>query len=117
MAAFGFLLAYFLITIAAPAYLRSGASCRPRHVVMAGCRHPVPAGADQRQLLPGAAVPGEHLPVHLPRLDAVGGAWLFMVSHRQPGILAEIEADLERAPELIEEDVEIPEVAPQPVMA
>ena len=48
---------------------------------------------------------------------AVGAGWLFLVNRRQPGILSDIEADLERAPELIEEDVEIPEVAPQPVMA
>ena len=35
-----------------------------------------------------------------------------------PGILADIEADLERAPELIaEEGVEIEESAPQPAMA
>ena len=48
---------------------------------------------------------------------AVGAGWLFVVNRRQPGILADIEADLERAPELIEEDVEIGEVAPQPAMA
>ena len=48
---------------------------------------------------------------------AVGAGWLFIVSRRQPGILNDIEADLERAPELIEEDLEIPEVSPQPVMA
>ena len=33
---------------------------------------------------------------------AVGAGWLFIVNRRQPGILADIEADLERAPELIE---------------
>ena len=34
---------------------------------------------------------------------AVGGGWLFIVNRRRPGILADIEADLERAPELIAE--------------
>jgi hypothetical protein len=49
---------------------------------------------------------------------AVGGSWLFIVNRRRPGILADIEADLERAPELIaEEGVEIGEIAPQPAMA
>jgi hypothetical protein len=48
----------------------------------------------------------------------VGATWLFIVNRRRPGILADIEEDLERAPELIaEEGVEIDEVAPQPVMA
>jgi hypothetical protein len=28
-----------------------------------------------------------------------GGAWLYVVSRRQPGILPAIEADLERGPE------------------
>jgi hypothetical protein len=49
---------------------------------------------------------------------AVGAGWLYVVHRRQPGTLADIEADLARAPELIEEEsVEIEEVAPQPVMA
>ena len=39
------------------------------------------------------------------------------MNRRQPGILSDIEADLERAPELMGEDVEIPELSPQPVMA
>ena len=47
-----------------------------------------------------------------------GATWLFVVNRRRPGILADIEADLERAPELIaEEGVEIDELAPQPAMA
>jgi hypothetical protein len=48
---------------------------------------------------------------------AVGGTWLFVVNRRQPGILDAIEADLDRAPELIEESIEIEEVSPQPAMA
>ena len=49
---------------------------------------------------------------------AVGGGWLFFVNRRQPGILADIEADLERGPEPVEEEeVEIPELSAQPVMA
>ena len=35
LAAFGFLLAYFLITIAAPAYLRKIGELRPGHIVLA----------------------------------------------------------------------------------
>jgi hypothetical protein len=44
-----------------------------------------------------------------------------LAPHRQSpptGILNDIESDLERAPELIEEEsVEIPEFSPQPAMA
>ena len=119
LAAFGFLVAYYLITVAAPVYLKklgelSGPQRRP------GLRRrAVPAGADHRQLLPAAGVAGEPVPLHLlGRGWLVGAGWLFVVNRRQPGILADIEADLERAPELIEEgSVEIPEVSPQPAMA
>ena len=48
---------------------------------------------------------------------AVGAGWLFFVNRRQPGILSDIETDLERAPELVEEDIEVPELSPQPAMA
>jgi hypothetical protein len=49
---------------------------------------------------------------------AVGATWLFIVNRRRPGILADIEADLERAPvTLAEEGVEIGEIEPQPAMA
>jgi hypothetical protein len=49
---------------------------------------------------------------------AVGATWLLIVSRRRRGILADIEADLERAPQLIaEESVEIGEITPQPAMA
>jgi hypothetical protein len=48
----------------------------------------------------------------------VGATWLFIVNRCRPGILADIEADLERAPEpLAKEGVEIGEIAPQPAMA
>ena len=46
-----------------------------------------------------------------------GGIWLYIVHKRQPTTLAEIEVDLARAPELIEEEIEIDGVSPQPVMA
>jgi hypothetical protein len=49
---------------------------------------------------------------------ALGAGWLFIVNRRRPGILADIEVDLERAPELIEgESIEIPERSAEPAMA
>ena len=77
-----------------------------------------PAGADHRQLLPEAGLAGGLFPFIFLAYMAVGAAWLFVVHRRQPGTLAGIQADLARAPELIEEEsIEIGEVAPQPVMA
>ncbi len=117
LAAFGFLVAYYLITVAAPVYLKKLGELSWRNVVLACI-------AVLCLLVPtiGSFYPQPPYPVNLfPYVFlgwmAVGAGWLFFVNRRQPGILSDIEADLERAPELMEEDVEVPEVAPQPVMA
>ncbi len=118
LAAFGFLVAYYLITVAAPVYLKKIGELSPRNVVLA-------CVALLCLLVPtiGSFYPQPPYPVKLfPYIYlgwmAVGAGWLFIVNRRQPGILKEIETDLERAPELIGEDgVELPEVAPQPAMA
>lgn len=118
LAAFGFLVAYYLITVAAPMYLKKLGELRPRNVVLACI-------ALLCLLVPtiGSFYPQPPYPVNLfPYIFlawmAVGATWLLIVSRRRRGILADIEADLERAPELIaEESVEIGEIAPQPAMA
>jgi amino acid transporter len=95
LAAFGFLLAYFLITFAAPRYLARRGELRPRNVVVAviavlcllvptiGSFYPVPP------------YPVDIFPYIFLGYIAVGGAWLWAVSRRRRGILADIEADLE----------------------
>jgi amino acid transporter len=117
LAAFGFLVAYYLITVAAPMYLKKIGELKRRHVVMAV----VPVLC---LLVPtiGSFYPLPPYPVRLfPYIFAswmlVGVVWLYVVSRRQPGILAAIEADLERAPELGHGIIEIPEVSPEPAMA
>lgn len=117
LAAFGFLVAYYLITVAAPMYLKKLGELSWRNVVLA-CL------AVLCLLVPtiGSFYPQPPFPVKLfPYIFlgwmAVGAGWLFLVNRRQPGILGDIEADLERAPELMEEDVEVPELSPQPAMA
>ncbi len=118
LAAFGFLVAYYLITVAAPMYLKKLGELRRRNVVLACI-------AVLCLLVPtiGSFYPQPPYPVNLfPYIFlawmAVGATWLLIVSRRRRGILADIEADLERAPELIaEESVEIGEIAPQPAMA
>ena len=102
LAAFGFLCAYFLISIAAPVYLakegrRTGrAVLRPRHVV-------ITAAACVCLLVPtiGSFYPVPPFPVNIfpyifAAYMAVGAAWLFILSRRQRGILGDIETDLDR---------------------
>ncbi|HWE66856.1 MAG TPA: APC family permease [Acidimicrobiales bacterium] len=117
LAAFGFLVAYYLITVAAPMYLKKIGELKRRHVVMA-------VVSVLCLLVPtiGSFYPLPPYPVRLfPYIFAswmlVGVVWLYVVSRRQPGILAAIEADLERAPELGHGIIEIPEVSPEPAMA
>jgi amino acid transporter len=99
LAAFGFLLAYFLITIAAPAFLKKIGELRPRHIVLA-------VVAVLCLMVPtiGSFYPLPPYPVRLfPYIFlgwmVIGATWLYIVSRRRPGILAAIETDLERGPE------------------
>jgi amino acid transporter len=117
LAAFGFLVAYYLITIAAPMYLKKLGELRPRNVVLAGIAVLFLLVPTIGSFYPMPAWPVNLFPYIYLGYMVIGGSWLFIVNRRQPGILADIEADLDRAPELIEESIEIEEVSPQPVMA
>ncbi len=118
LAAFGFLVAYYLITVAAPVYLKKIGELRPRYVVLA-------CVAILCLMVPtiGSFYPMPPWPVKLfPYIYlgwmALGGGWMFLRSRRQPNLFADIEADLERAPEPADaEDVVVPELTPQPAMA
>ncbi len=95
LAAFGFLLAYFLISIAAPVYLKRIGRLRPFNIGLAvlavlfllvptvGSFYPVPA-------FPVSIFPYIFLTYML-----IGAAWLFIVSRRSAGIMQEIENDME----------------------
>ena len=117
LAAFGFLVAYYLITVAAPVYLKRQSLLRRRDVVVAGIAVLCLLVPTIGSFYPMPAWPVNLFPYIFLTWMAVGGTWLFVVNRRQPGILGDIEADLDRAPELIEESIEIEEVAPQPAMA
>jgi len=95
LAAFGFLFAYYMITIAAPFYLRKLGELRPVNVVlaMAGCLC---------LLVPlvGSFYPAPPWPVNIfPVLFVVymlgGGIWLYALNRRAPGTLGAIEGSLE----------------------
>jgi amino acid transporter len=96
LAAFGFLLAYFTITVAAPVYLRRLGELRRRHMLVA-------AAGFTCLLVPtiGSFYPSPPWPINLfPYIFLgymlVGGGWLLVTSHRQPGTLLAIEQALER---------------------
>jgi len=118
LAAFGFLVAYYLITIAAPVYLKKIGELRPRNVVLSCVAVVCLMVPTIGSFYPMPAWPVNLFPYIYLGWMAVGAGWLFIVNRRRPGILNDIEADLERAPELMaEEGVEIGEIAPQPAMA
>jgi amino acid transporter len=96
LAAFGFLLAYFMISVAAPFYLRKLGELRSRHVLVA-----VLACACLLVPTIGSFYPAPPSPINLfPYIFlgylVVGGSWLFVLNRRQPGTVAAIESDLER---------------------
>ncbi len=96
LAAFGFLLAYFLISIAAPIYLARRKELRARHIVIAVL-------AVLCLLVPtiGSFYPVPPFPVNIfPYIFLAymlgGGIWLFLASRLHKGILPEIEEDMEK---------------------
>jgi amino acid transporter len=110
LAAFGFLCAYFLISVAAPAYLAKRRELKTRNVVITvvaclcllvptvGSFYPVPP------------YPTNIFPYIFAGYMAVGGAWLFTVSRRQRSILAGIEADLDQTLQVNEHQREAAEI-------
>jgi amino acid transporter len=95
LAAFGFLTAYFLISIAAPVYLKKIGEVTARHVAVAvaaclllmvpliGSFYPVPP------------FPVDIFPYIFLAYVLAGSGWLFAVSRRNRQLFAEIEMDLE----------------------
>jgi amino acid transporter len=99
LAAFGFLLAYFLITIAAPVYLKKIGELRPGHIVLAVVAVICLMVPTIGSFYPLPPYPVRTFPYIFLAWMLIGGGWLYIVSRRRPGILSEIESDLERGPE------------------
>jgi amino acid transporter len=97
LAAFGFLLAYYLITIAAPVYLKRRGELRPRHVVIAVIACVCLLVPTVGSFYPVPPFPVNIFPYIFVAYMAVGGSWLFILSRRRRGILAEIEDDLDKS--------------------
>jgi amino acid transporter len=95
LAAFGFLLAYFLITVAAPAYLAKRRELRPRHLVIAALAFLCLLVPTVGSFYPLPPYPVDIFPYIFLAYVLVGAIWLVAVSRRRRGLLAEIETDLE----------------------
>jgi amino acid transporter len=117
LAAFGFLVAYYMITLAAPMYLKKLGELQRKHVVITVVALVALLVPTIGSFYPQPPWPVKVFPFIFLAYMVVGGVWLYIVHKRQPTTLAEIEVDLARAPELIEEEIEIDAVTPQPVMA
>jgi amino acid transporter len=103
LAAFGFLLAYFLITIAAPVYLHRRGELRARNVVIAVIACLCLLVPTEGSFYPVPPYPINIFPYLFAAYIAIGGGWLFILSRRRRGILAEIEVDLEQSLEAHEQ--------------
>jgi amino acid transporter len=109
LAAFGFLLAYFMITVAAPVYLRKIGELLSRNVLVA-----VAAFACLMVPTIGSFYPAPPWPINLfPYLFLaymlVGGGWLFAVNRMQPGTLVAIQNGLESSLEASARDTALSE--------
>jgi len=107
LAAFGFLLAYYLITVAAPVYLKKRGELRPRHIVLTVVALVCLLVPTIGSFYPLPPYPVRLFPYIFLAWMLLGAGWLFAVSRRQPGILEAIEADLERSPEPEEALIEV----------
>ena len=96
LAAFGFLLAYFLISIAAPVYLAKRHELRRRDVIVAVLACLCLLVPTIGSFYPPPPYPVSIFPYIFVAYLAIGGAWLFTVSRRRRGILSEIEVGLEQ---------------------
>jgi amino acid transporter len=118
LAAFGFLVAYFLITVAAPMYLKKLGELRRMDVVVSAVAVVFLMVPTIGSFYPLPPWPVDAFPYIFLGWMVIGGTWLYVQSRRRQGILAEIEVDLERTPEpMDEEPVEIAAPVSQPAVA
>jgi len=95
LAAFGFLTAYFLISIAAPVYLKKIGELARRHIVVAGMACLLLMVPLIGSFYPVPPFPVDIFPYIFLAYVLAGSGWLFAVSRRNRQIFAEIEMDLE----------------------
>ena len=109
LAAFGFLLAYFMITVAAPFYLRKLGELRARNVLVPVAAVRLPAGAAVGSFYPAPPYPVNLFPYIFLGFMLLGGARLYQLYRAQPDALPGIQRDLERALEASAHDIAVSE--------
>jgi amino acid transporter len=97
LAAFGFLLAYFMVSVAAPIHLRKLGELKLRNVIVAVLALVFLLVPTVGSFYPLPAYPVYLFPYIFLAYMVVGAGWLFVASRRRRGILREIETDLEAA--------------------
>ncbi len=95
LAAFGFLTAYYLISIATPFYLKKRGELKPGHVVLTVIACVALAVPTIGSFYPVPPFPVDIFPYIFLAWMAVGGSWLYTLSRRQKHMFSSIEADLE----------------------
>jgi amino acid transporter len=111
LAAWGFLAAYFWISIAAPAYLKKRGELRPGNIVITALACLCLLVPTVGSFYPKPPFPIDIFPYLFVAYMAVGGAWLYLRGRRHRGLFTEIEADLEATVAVHEQR------APQPAVA
>ena len=97
LAAFGFLLAYFMVSVAAPIHLRKLGELKPTNVAVAVLAFVFLLVPTIGSFYPLPPYPLNLFPYVFLTYMALGAAWLFIAARRRRGILEEIETDLEAA--------------------
>lgn len=95
LAAFGFLTAYYLISIAAPFYLKKRGELKASNVALSVIACVALAVPTIGSFYPVPAFPVDVFPYIFLGWMAVGGTWLFSLNKRQSHLFSEIESDLD----------------------
>jgi len=97
MAAFGFLVAYFLVTVASPAYLKSLGELKAPHLVMTAAALVLLCIPAVGSVYPAPAAPVLYFPYIFLAYMAVGIAWILLFYGRAPAASEAARRDLEQA--------------------
>jgi len=94
-ATFGFMLAYFLISVSAPVYLKKEGSLSVKNIVIGALGGLAMIGAVIGSVYPVPAYPYNILPYLFIGYLVIGFIWLVVLKKRSPQVLEKIEHDLE----------------------
>ena len=97
MAAFGFVVAYFLVTISAPAYLKALGELRPHHLVMTAAGVLLLMIPAVGSVYPLPSAPVLYFPYVFLAYMAVGIIWILSFYGRQPAASEVARLDLEQS--------------------